>query len=155
VTSFGAELVIIDPVANFWQGDENNSSSVNSLFDQIAKIQLLNCAVVMVHHSRKTEFNERLSPQHQRGSNVFFARPAAVMTLSPIMVPGQVPHTFADFALRAAAPVEPLQLYVAENGQFTLTAPSFLTEPPVKTMLRQRLAERKVQSDVLSYEGKP
>jgi len=124
VQSYEAELVIIDPVANFWQGDENSSTSVNQFFDQIAKIQALNCAVVMVHHTRKTEQNERLNPQHQRGSNVWFARPAAVMTLSPMVIPGEVPHTYAAFSLRAASPREDVKLFTDSTGKFTLTPPS-------------------------------
>lgn len=153
VTENGAELVIIDPVANFWQGDENNSSAVNKLFDQIAKIQALNAAVVMVHHSRKTEQNERLSPQHQRGSNVFFARPAAVMTLSPMLVPGEVPHTWADFALRAAAPKEPLKLYTDSTGKFTVDTPTF-GQSPVRQRLLQMLKEKKGE-DVPPWEEQP
>ena len=124
VQSYEAELVIIDPIANFWQGDENNSSAVNSLFDQIAKIQALGAAVVMVHHTRKTEFNERLNPQHQRGSNVWFARPAAVMTLSPMLFPGEVPFTYAAFSLRAASPREEVKLYTDSTGKFTLSPPT-------------------------------
>lgn len=143
IKEYQAELVIIDPLANFWQGDENSSSSVNGFFNQIAKIQALNCAVVLVHHSRKTEVNERLSPQHQRGSNVFFARPDAVMTLSPMVIPGQVPFTMADFALRAAEPKDALTLYTDSTGQFTITPPSLgATGSPVKQMLMRRLEER-------------
>lgn len=135
VVEQGAELVIIDPIANFWQGDENSSSSVNHLFDQIAKIQALDCAVVLVHHSRKTDQNERLSPQHQRGSNVFFARPAAVMTLSPMIIPGQVPHTWADFALRAAAPKDGLKLYTDSTGKFTVEPPTLEHSGPPSKLL--------------------
>lgn len=154
VVAFNAELVIIDPVANFWQGDENSSSSVNQLFDQIAKIQLLGAAVVLVHHSRKTEVNERLSPQHQRGSNVFFARPSSVMTLSPMILPGQVPHTWADFALRAAATPEPLKLYTDSAGGFTVTPPTLGgDDSPVKKLMQQ-FRENKADKTVISYGGR-
>lgn len=156
VQSYQAELVIIDPIANFWQGDENNSSSVNQLFDQIARIQALGAAVVMVHHSRKTEANERLSPQHQRGSNVFFARPAAVMTLSPMVIPGEVPYTWVDFALRAAAPKEPIKLYTDSTGQFTTTAPSLgASGSPVRQRLLKLIENKDAapwdESEVIRY----
>lgn len=144
IQSYGAELVIIDPVANFWQGDENSSSSVNAFFDQITKIQKLNCAVVLVHHARKTDVNERLSPQHQRGSNVWFARPDAIMTLSPTIAPGEVPYTWADFALRAAEPKEPLKLYTDSTGKFTIDPPSLgAAGSPVKQFLLAQLAAKK------------
>lgn len=153
VQSYEAELVIIDPVANFWQGDENSSSSVNQFFDQIAKIQALNCAVVMVHHTRKTEQNERLNPQHQRGSNVWFARPAAVMTLSPMIIPGEVPHTYAAFSLRAASPREDIKLFTDSTGKFTLTPPSLGDSGnPIRAKLTELLKKREQpRPDVLTY----
>ncbi len=144
VREFDAKLVIIDPIANFWQGDENSSSSVNQLFDQIARIQAIDAAVVMVHHTRKTDVNERLSPQHQRGSNVFFARPAAVMTLSPMLYPGEVPFTYADFALRAAATPDAFKLYTDSSGKFTKTPPT-LGEPT--SAVRRKLMAMKQAKD--------
>lgn len=116
IQSFGAELVIIDPVANFWQGDENSASSVNALFDSLAQIQELGCGVVLVHHSRKTQGYERLTPQHMRGSSVFFARPDAIMTISPT----EKNFSWADFTLRAAAPRDAVRLFVSNTGEFTL-----------------------------------
>lgn len=143
VNEFDAKLVIIDPVANFWQGDENSSSSVNLLFSQVARIQALGCSVVMVHHTRKTDVNERLSPQHQRGSNVFFARPDAVMTLSPMLYPGEVPHTMADFALRAAETPEPMKLWTDSSGKFSTIPPTLgnAMSPVRKKLLAMKAAK--------------
>lgn len=151
VDDFKPDLVIIDPVANFWQGDENSSSSVNQLFDQIARLQALKVSVVMVHHSRKTEQNERLSPQHQRGSNVFFARPDAVMTLSPMLFPGEVPHTWAAFSLRAAEPKDDVKLFTDSSGKFT-TAPMYAgqQDSPVKKKLMELMARK--DGDVPPWE---
>jgi hypothetical protein len=146
VKDFQADLVIIDPVANFWQGDENSSASVNKLFSQIAKVQEIGAAVVMVHHSRKTEQNERVTAQHQRGSNVFFARPDAVMTLSPTLVPGEVPYTWAEFSLRAAEPKDPVKLYTDSTGQFTVQPPSLgATGSPVRQHLDALLRAKKAK----------
>ena len=117
IEDFGAEVVIIDPIANFWQGDENSASSVNLLFDKLAQIQDRGCGVVLIHHSRKTQGFERITPQHMRGSSVFFARPDAVMTISPT----QDNFSWADFTLRAAAPRDGVKLFVDSSGAFTLT----------------------------------
>jgi hypothetical protein len=146
VESSGAELVIIDPIANFWQGDENSSSSVNRMFDQLAELQKRNVSVVLVHHARKTEANERLSPQHQRGSNVFFARPDAIMTLSPYELPGES-FTWADFALRASKPKEAMKLYTEETGGFSITPPTMNATGVVAKRMHDLLEKRKAAKE--------
>lgn len=160
VESCGAGLVIVDPIANFWQGDENSSSSVNRMFDQLAELQKRGISIVLVHHARKTEHNERLSPQHQRGSNVFFARPDAIMTLSPYELPGET-FTWADFALRASKPKEPMKLYTEDTGGFSMQRPTASQTGVVAQRLaelnRRRLAAKLVKDtppweEPLGYE---
>lgn len=150
IDDFGAELVIIDPIANFWQGDENSASSVNVLFDKLAQIQEKGAGVVLVHHSRKTQGYERITPQHMRGSSVFFARPDAVMTISPT----QDNFSWADFTLRAAAPRDGVRLFVANTGGFTLTGQTKHDSlpPEVRSILAAGVARVKANKEGRKYE---
>lgn len=152
IKDFGAELVIIDPIANFWQGDENSASSVNALFDKLALIQDAGCGVVLVHHSRKTQGFERITPQHMRGSSVFFARPDAVMTISPT----QENYSWADFTLRAAAPRDGVRLFIANTGAFTLegTAHDEEVQKGVEAGMRALAEKRRKLNDKGTESGK-
>lgn len=143
IDEFGAELVIIDPIANFWQGDENSASSVNALFDNLAQLQDRGCGVVLIHHSRKTQGMERITPQHMRGSSVFFARPDAIMTISPTLEG----FSWADFTLRAAAPRDGVRLFVGNSGEFVLTGETNFDKLPDHVQEKLRVGAAKVRAN--------
>lgn len=160
IDEFGAEVVIIDPIANFWQGDENSASSVNALFDCLSQIQERGCGVVLIHHSRKTQGMERITPQHMRGSSVFFARPDAVMTISPT----SEGFSWGDFTLRAAAPRDGIKLFVDNTGAFTLEGKTNFEKLPEHVQaalqrgvekVRARKEGRNVQSEQQSETRQP
>lgn len=112
------DLVIIDPIANFFSVNENSSQEVNALFDRLAFLKDRKCALMLVHHAGKTEDRE-INPRHIRGSSVFFARPDAIVTLSVM----SEAERLAKFELRAAPPVHPMALSVLENGSLEPMSP--------------------------------
>ncbi len=89
-------LMIIDPARKFLTGDEDNSNTVNDLFEAIEEFAIKkNTAVVVVHHLQKGAYpkNAREVIDMLRGSQVFIDRPRVVIGLYR-----DGPHTIVGLA---------------------------------------------------------
>lgn len=76
------DLIVIDPVRKFLDGEEDSSTKVNAFFEGLEKLnKALNkkCAIVVVHHCRKDLKARRLADIMPRGSGVFMDRPRVVL----------------------------------------------------------------------------
>ena len=76
-------LVVIDPLANAIGAlDENNASEVNRLMETVRHLRdRYKCAIVLVHHTRKSAEDEQTG-YALRGSSVFFAKAESLLLLS-------------------------------------------------------------------------
>lgn len=77
VAEFRPTIVMLDPLRNFFTGDENDSDAamrvVGSMYDLADRFE---CAFVVVHHTGKPKENgawSATSPEALRGSSHFFA----------------------------------------------------------------------------------
>ena len=77
------EVVLLDPMRPFHQGDENSSQEMEKFFGQVKALQEIhNIAVVFTHHERKTDDPRRSGLQSARGSSLITDRPDTILRLS-------------------------------------------------------------------------
>ena len=51
---------MIDPIINFFDGEENSNTEIRKLLDRIDKlIELNNCAVILAHHTGKERADDK------------------------------------------------------------------------------------------------
>ena len=75
VTNNNIKLIIIDPLAQVHDGDENSAQSIARVIGQIKTLTNLGAAVLLLHHHRKeniSNFNS-IAGNKLRGSSVLFA----------------------------------------------------------------------------------
>ena len=64
-------LVVIDPVAKAWTGDENSNTDVNALMRGIEHVTATGTTVLLVHHTSKGADGGRGAGQRMRGASAF------------------------------------------------------------------------------------
>lgn len=82
--SFGAELIIFDPLYKLMQGDENSAQDVKPIlaaFDQLA--EATDAGVVYVHHDPKGSSGDRNIRDRGAGSNAFSRDYDCCITMTP------------------------------------------------------------------------
>jgi hypothetical protein len=70
VTAQRADIVVVDPMAAYFRGDENSASDVSAFLRSLELAPSLGAALVLVHHSTKPDENGRVK---ERGSSAFKA----------------------------------------------------------------------------------
>ena len=76
IRDYKPEVVIIDPLYKFLQGDPSSAVDVNNWIEVVERIQARNhCAIVIIAHTRKRHFDEEgrsiRGPQELMGSSNF------------------------------------------------------------------------------------
>lgn len=68
-------LVILDPLKQFWKGDENSADSFTEHVTRPLKAYgaTYGCTFVLIHHHRKAQVGEEGGPHQGRGTGVMFA----------------------------------------------------------------------------------
>mgnify|MGYP000588973537 FL=1 len=82
-------LLVIDPLSLINPADENSNSAMAKVIQELSLIaRLANCAVLLVHHTRKTGKNERVkgNADMSRGAKALTDGCRAVKTLSTMTV---------------------------------------------------------------------
>lgn len=73
ITDYNVPLVVIDSLRGAHDGDEN-SSRVSQVLQRLAQIaERTKAAIVIIHHTRKMQFDEEMSANSARGSNAHTA----------------------------------------------------------------------------------
>ena len=121
------DIVMIDPIINFFDGEENSNTEIRKLLDRIDKlIELNNCAVILAHHTGKERADDK-SFMSARGGSVF-----AGWFDSGIKMSGKKPNvSFFYEARNARDPDEHLAHFDFDLGVWTasdLTAKKTPTE---------------------------
>jgi len=78
----GVEVLIVDPLAHFHNGEENDAGDMKRVAGQFIRLQTTTgCASIVVHHTRKAQVTSRKgSPLEGRGSTALYgASDGAVM----------------------------------------------------------------------------
>lgn len=73
VNRYRIKLVVIDSLRGAHGGDENSSKVADVLQKLAAIAERTNTAIIIVHHTRKMQFDEELSADSSRGSNAIVA----------------------------------------------------------------------------------
>lgn len=105
------EVIIIDPLIEFFTGDENKAQDMNSLFTNLEKLLTDNRSIILVHHLRKPNNNGGDSFSQIRGSSVVYGKLDAGIHISPF-VDGQV---VLDFTCRNISKPEKFIATIDEN----------------------------------------
>ena len=65
------DLVMIDPIINFFSGEENSNSEIHEMLSRVDKlIELFKVAVIIAHHTGKERADD-LSFMSARGGSAF------------------------------------------------------------------------------------
>ena len=125
------DIVMIDPIINFFDGEENSNTEIRKLLDRIDKlIELNNCAVILAHHTGKERADDK-SFMSARGGSVF-----AGWFDSGIKMSGKKPNvSFFYEARNARDPDEHLAHFDFDLGVWTasdLTAKKTTSEDSIE-----------------------
>lgn len=113
------EVVIIDPLVEFFSGDENKAQDISSLFANLDTLLTADRSIVLVHHFRKPSKDGGDNFNLIRGSSVIFGKVDAAISLSPL-VDNQV---IMDFACRNIAKPDKFIATIDENLVFHYLKP--------------------------------
>lgn len=87
------EVIIIDPLVEFFAGDENNAQEVNNLFANLGSLMADHRSIILVHHLRKPNNKGGDSFAQIRGSSVIHGKLDAGINITTL-VDGQVALDF-------------------------------------------------------------
>ena len=106
------DILMIDPIINFFDGEENSNTEIRKLLDRIDMlIEMHTCAVVLAHHTGKERVDDR-SFLSARGGSVF-----AGWFDSGIKLMGEKPNINLFYEARNAAdPQEHLAFFDFDDG---------------------------------------
>jgi hypothetical protein len=109
------DLLIVDPLARFYSGDENSAREVGRLVGSLDElIQTYGVAVLLIHHTAKPSATDpREGGLRLRGSSALFAAADTVMILDR-----QDDAFRLSFELRHGAEPEPMRLHRTEHLWF-------------------------------------
>ena len=111
------DIVMIDPIINFFDGEENSNTEIRKLLDRIDRlIELNNVAVLLAHHTGKERADDK-SFMSARGGSVF-----AGWFDSGIKLAGEKPNVqFYYEARNARDPDEHLASFDFELGEWQVS----------------------------------
>ena len=105
------EVIIIDPLIEFFTGDENLAKDMSNLFANLETLLTDDRSIILVHHLRKPNKDGGDSFAQIRGSSVIYGKLDAGIHISPL-VDGQV---VLDFATRNIAKPDKFIATIDEN----------------------------------------
>ena len=111
------DLIMIDPIINFFDGEENSNTEIRKLLDRVDKLaEMNNCAVMLAHHTGKERADDKTF-MSARGGSVF-----AGWFDSGIKLAGEKPNvSFYYEARNAKDPDEHLAFFDFELGVWTIS----------------------------------
>jgi hypothetical protein len=111
------DIVMIDPIINFFDGEENSNTEIRKLLDRVDKlIEMNDVSVIVAHHTGKERADDK-SFMSARGGSVF-----AGWFDSGIKLAGEKPNvSFYYEARNAKDPDEHLAFFDFELGVWTIS----------------------------------
>ena len=111
------DIVMIDPVINFFDGEENNNTDIRKLMDRIDMlIEMNNVSIILAHHTGKERADDR-SFMSARGGSVF-----AGWFDSGIKLSGEKPNINVFYEARNAQdPNEHIAFFDFDQGQWVVS----------------------------------
>lgn len=155
------QLVVIDTVSTFLNGEENDSGAVRDLLTDLCNpiAEATGGVVVVAHHMRKCGAEDGKATSSIRGSSVWTDAPDAILTLSELYPPeGEEPELLSEggtayrlsFRLRSFATPKPVTVLCQPPTRFDLVADGvtddWTTTPP------KRGAKAKAGADPYEFE---
>jgi len=112
IRQFNAQVLIVDPLYKFFDGDENYAKDMAAFFDRIDWLtdSLKICTVIVHHHGKPSEVKKR-GAQNLRGSSAIFDYGDSYLTLT--RYDGNKPRAYVglEFELRNAEEPDKMKLY--------------------------------------------
>lgn len=94
-------VVIIDPLINFHNCDENDNAAMGSVMEKLREItESLDISIIIVHHTRKPGLVDNKSGVSLRGAGVIFGSVDTIVILSAEKNDAGTVEHYLDFELR-------------------------------------------------------
>ena len=125
VREHSIEVLILDPMRPFHEGDENSSQDMERLFGNLKALQAEHgVAIVLTHHERKPSVLSKSDKYAARGSSLITDRPDTVIRLDKVKVGPTRTITFEKLrnAPDSGRPGK-FELQQDSNGMFVLLTP--------------------------------
>jgi AAA domain len=108
------DVLILDPFGSFHRSDENDNSAIKAVIDALAKVaDKANCAIHIVHHSRKTNGGET-GTEDSRGASALIDTARSTRSL----------NRMSDKEAKAVGIANRGLFFRVDKGKANLTAPA-------------------------------